>query len=245
MAPLQGAVALAQMDGVALAVAEHLNLDVARLRQVLLEVDAVVAEGGLGLRARRLDGDVQVLGRARDLHAAPAAAGRGLDQHGEAHLLGDLHRLRLVGDGAVRARHDRNAEPLGRLLGLDLVAHDADVLGRRADEGDLVLFQDLGEARVLGQEAVARMDGVGAGDLAGGEQARDVQVALGRGRRADADTLVGEPHVHGVGIGRRVHGDGGDAELLAGALDAQRDLAPVGNEDFVEHAFLERIVSSE
>ena len=78
-------------------------------------------------------------------------------------------RLGLVGDGAFRARHDRDAEPLGRALGLDLVAHDADVLGARADEGELVRLEDLGEAGVLGQEAVAGMHRVGAGDLAGGE----------------------------------------------------------------------------
>ena len=98
-----------------------------------------------------------------------------------------------------------------------------------------MLLQDLGEAGVLRQEAVARMDGVGAGDLAGGEQARDVEIALGGRRRADAHALVGEPHVHGVGVGRRVHGDGGDADLLAGAQDPERDLAAVGDQHLVEH----------
>ena len=124
------------------------------------------------------------------------------------------------------------------LLRLDLVAHDADVLRRRADEGDLVLLEDLGEAGVLRQEAVAGMHRVGAGDLAGGEQARDVEIALGGGRRADADALVGEAHVHGIGVGGGVHGDGGDAELLARALDAQRDLSPVGDQDLVEHSLI-------
>ena len=49
---LQRAIALAEMNGVALAVAEHLNLDVARFLQVFLKVDRIVAEGGLGLGAR-------------------------------------------------------------------------------------------------------------------------------------------------------------------------------------------------
>ena len=99
-----------------------------------------------------------------------------------------------------------------------------------------MLFEDLGEAGVLRQEAVAGMHGVGAGDLAGGQQARNVEIALGGRRRADADALVGEAHVHGVGVGGGVHGDGGDAELLARALDAQCDLSPVGDQDFVEHS---------
>ena len=99
----------------------------------------------------------------------------------------------------------------------------------------LCSLEDFGEARVLGQEAVARMHRVGAGDLAGGEQRRDVEIAVARRRRADADALVGEPHMHGVGVGGRMHGDGRDAELLAGAQHPQRDLAAVGDEDLVEH----------
>ena len=47
--------------------------------------------------------------------------------------------------------------------------------------------------------------------------------------------------MHGVGIGGRVHRDGGDAELLAGALDAQRDLAPVGDQNLVEHSLFRAI----
>ena len=172
---------------------------------------------------------------ARDLHAAPAAAGRRLDQHRKA----DLAAIAI----ASRRRVTPPSEPgttgmpsrCGGALGLDLVAHDADVLGLRADEMRCRAREDLGEARVLGQEAVARMHRVGAGDLAGGEQRRDVEVAVARRRRADAHALVGKPHMHGVGVGGGMHRDRRDAEFLAGAQDAQRDLAAVGNEDLVEH----------
>ena len=61
------------------------------------------------------------------------------------------------------ARHDadpgRGREPLG----LELVAHQADGAGRRPDEDDPFGLERLGEGRVLGQEAVARMDRLGAG----------------------------------------------------------------------------------
>ncbi len=42
--------------------------------------------------------------------------------------------------------------------------------------------------------------------------------------------------MHGVGVGRGMDGDRRDAQFLAGALDPQRDLPAVGDEDFVEHA---------
>ncbi len=47
--PLDRAVALAQVDTVAVAVDRDLDLDVAVLVEPLLEVQRVVAEGGLGL----------------------------------------------------------------------------------------------------------------------------------------------------------------------------------------------------
>ena len=52
MAALQRAIALAKMNGIALAVAEHLDFDVARLLQIFFDVDGVVAESGLGFGAR-------------------------------------------------------------------------------------------------------------------------------------------------------------------------------------------------
>ncbi len=240
VAALQRAVAFAQMDRVAPAVAQHLDLDVARLAEILLHVERIVAEGGLGFRAGRRQRGVEVLLGQRHLHAASAAAGSGLDQHRVADLAGDrvgvvrrLHR-------AVGARNHRDAQLHRRLLGGDLVAHDADVLGRRADESDVVRLEDLGEAGVFRQEAVARMHRIGAGDLAGGQQLRNVEVAVARGRRADADALVGKAHMHGIGIGGRVHGHRLDAKLLARAQHPQRDLAAIGDQDLGEHGLAPR-----
>ena len=149
VAALQRAVALAEMDRVALAVAEHLELDVARVAEVLLEIDGVVAERGLGLVAGLLHQRLELVGPGADLHAAPAAARGGLDDHRIADLLGDLRRLDGIGDRAVGARHQRQAELAGGALGLDLVAHRADVLGLGADPGDVVRLDDLGELGVL------------------------------------------------------------------------------------------------
>jgi acetyl-CoA carboxylase biotin carboxylase subunit len=74
----------------------------------------------------------------------------------------------------------------------------------------------LGEVGALGEESVARMHGVGAGDLGGGDDGGDVQVALLGRRWADADILVGEGDVQAVLVGGAVHGHRGDAELAAG-----------------------------
>jgi hypothetical protein len=102
-----------------------------------------------------------------DAQALAAAAGRRLDHHRVADVLGDLHRLLGGLDGFVVARDGVDLRFLGQLLGRDLVAHGRDGVVLGADEGD-ALFLDLArELLVLGQEAVARVDRLGAGLLAG------------------------------------------------------------------------------
>ena len=63
-----------------------------------------------------------------------------------------------------------------------------------ADEDDAGVDAGLGEVLVLGQEAVAGMDGVAAIKFArGGDQRRDVQVACRRLGAADGDRFIGQP----------------------------------------------------
>ena len=47
--------------------------------------------------------------------------------------------------------------------------------------------------------------------------------------------LVGEPHMHCVGVGGRVNGDRPDAHVAAGAVDPERDLAAIGDQNLLEH----------
>ena len=92
-----------------------------------------------------------------------------------------------------------------------------------------------GEVGVLGEEAVAGMDRLGPGLLGGLDDLLDVEVALGRDRGADQESLVGLAHVRRVAVDLRVDGDRADAHLLQRAGDADRDLAAVGDQDLLEH----------
>jgi hypothetical protein len=87
---------------------------------------------------------------------------------------------------------------------------------------------------LLGQEAVARVDGLGAGPACRVDYRVDAQVALARRRRTDVDGVVGGTNVSRLAIGIAVHGDGLAADGVAGADDAQRNLATIGNQDATE-----------
>ena len=108
------------------------------------------------------------------------------------------------------------------------------MFGLGPDEGDPVLFDDVGEARVFAEEPVARVDRVGTRDFGGGDDRGDIQIAVRSGRRSDADRLVGEAHVHRIGVSGRVHRDSLDPHFMRRAVDAQRDLATVGDQQFFD-----------
>ncbi len=105
----------------------------------------------------------------------------------------------------------------------------------RADEGDVMVGQNLGEPSVLGEKSITGMQRLGSGDFAGGKQRRNIEIGFACGGRPDADQFVGELHMHGVGVGGGVHRDRRNAELLRRAQDAQGDFAAVGDENFFEH----------
>ena len=205
------------------------------LLEELLHVDGRIAERRLRLGARQRHGRQQRRLGVHDAHAAPAAAAGRLDDHRIADRARDPDDfLRIFGQRAFGAGHARHAGLGHRDLGADLVAHQPDRFGLRADEHEARALDLVGEVGVLGQEAVTRMDRLRVGDFRRGDDRRNVQVALRRRRRADAHRFIGERDVLGVAVRFRMNDDRLDAELAARALDAQRDLAAIGDQDLVE-----------
>src|SRR5919198_3802420 len=79
------------------------------------------------------------------------------------------------------------------------------------------------------------MNGVGARDFGGRDEAGDVEVAVAAGRTADTDVVIGKADVQRLAIRLGVHGDRLDAQLLARADHPQGDLPAVGDQHFLEH----------
>ena len=227
---LQRAVARRDHHDVARGVCEALGLDVTRLVEVLLDEALAAAERGDGLAGRRLEQLSDLVELAGDLEPASAAAVCGLDGDGQAELLGE--RDDLVGrlDRTGGAGGERCADLLGDVTRGHLVAEGLDRLGRRADPGHPRVDDRAGELGVLGEEAVARVHGVGAGSAGDREDLLDLQVGLRARLAAERVRLVGETGVKGVSVLVGVDGDRGDSGVPGGADDADGDLAAVGDE---------------
>ena len=172
VAALDRALPLAERDDVAVRIREQLDLDVTRPLDVALGEDRAVPERRLGLAARRRPGLLELGGTPDDAHPAAAAARRRLDDDREAELLG------------LAGLDDRHAGLTRDLLRAELVARGLERLRRRPDPHEPGRFDRAREVRVLGQEAIAGMDGVGAG------LRRGPDVLLGGEVRGDLDRLV-------------------------------------------------------
>jgi hypothetical protein len=185
-----------------------------------------IAEGVQRLALAGGQRGAEVLRAVDPAHALAAAAGAGLDQHRIADLGGTLgQEVRLLAIAVVAGRQ-RHAGLGHQRLGGRLAAHRADRAGRRAG---------LGEVLVLGQEAVAGVNRLRAGGAGRLQDAVAAQIALARGSRADADRLVGQPHMARVRVGLGMHRHRGDAQAPRGADDPAGDLAAVGDQDLREH----------
>ena len=238
VATLHRALALAERKYMALLIGHNLHLNVVRRRDELLHVALAVAKNGLAL-GTRLDERLCRIFHALDLaNAATATTCTRLNKHGAANALG-LGRCLLGTFEQIAARHDGHARRGSRSTCGVLVAHAVDHLGRRTDKSQAILVAVAYKARLLGKEAVPRMDRLCARLYGTGEHGIVVEVALGKTRAADAIRLVGKLHVQRVRIGRGINGDGLDAHIAARADNTDRDFAAVGDEHFVEHeAFL-------
>ena len=118
--------------------------------------------------------------------------------------------------------------------GADLVAHQLDRVHGRPDEGDAGRFDRAGEIGVLGQKAIARMNGVGAGGRCRGDDLLALEIGGDRTAARDLDGAVGKANRRTCRIHRVVNDDALDAEIVQRAQDAYRDLAAIGDQDTAE-----------
>src|SRR5262249_43324239 len=148
-----------------------------------------------------------------DPHAAPTTAVARFDEHRPTDLVGRLLDGLVVHAGEVDAGQYGHAGVLHDLARTDLRTHLLDGFGRRADEDQPRVRARLCEARVLGEEAVARVHGVGTGTLGRVDDGVHAQVRLRRRGASDRHRDVGVAHERFVGVGIGIYGDGGDPEV--------------------------------
>src|SRR5262249_54600143 len=233
---LYRAVAVTEMQEVAVRVGEHLHLDMTWRREIPLEQQRTIAEGTLGQAARGGERRSELGALAHDLHALATATGGRLDDQPQSETLRFvLALLELLPIARVAGQHRHTGGPHA-CLGENLRAHGADSGRRRTDEGQPGGQAGFGELSVLGKEPVAWVNRLGATRARCLEERCDVEIALTRGWGPQAPRLIGLTHVPCVRVGIRIDRDGADVHAPCGAEDAAGDLAAVGDQKTLDHA---------
>ena len=227
--PLQAAVAVAE-HGDRGAIPDDLHFDVPGLGQQLLHVHRGIAEGRLRFGGAAPDRLVQAGRVEYRPHAAAPASGDRLHHHRGAGAEAGQERARLPGIGrAVRGPGQRDPEVGGAGPRGGLVAEQVEHLRRRPGEAEAGRGAGPGERAVLGQEAVAGMQGVTPRAGGGLDDRADVEIG-GRARTRQAHRSARPGHMGAGRVVVRVDRDGVDAEHGRGGHDAHRDLRPVRDE---------------
>ena len=145
---------------------------------------------------------------------------------------GDLLVTRGRRKGLFGAGDDGDARADGRGARGGLAAHQRNRLGRWPDEGQPGVAARAREARILGQESVARMDRVGAGASRDVEDRVNVEIAAGGLVRPEVEGLVRLADMARGAVAVGIDGDRRQPHLAACTNDPDGDLAAVGDEDF-------------
>ncbi len=231
---LDRAVPLAEVNGVAVGVGQHLHLHVPRVLQVPLDVDRRVGEVGLALAPRGVVRSLGLVGASDDLEAlAPASRGR-LDHERPPELRPEAQNLLGRGDRCDRSRNDGDAGPLDALARGRLRAHQLDRFRRRADPDEPGPGDCTGKWGVLGEKPVSGVNGLGAGPLGDLDDPLLLEVTLGRRPGADQVRLVRRGYVEGAAVDLGVDGHGRDLELAQRPEHADGNLAAVRHENLRE-----------
>ena len=160
VAALQAAVPVPENDDIALAVPDHLDLDVAGVADPPFKKHTGVAEVRLGQAGDAGEGSHKVVGTLAGLDAdAPATAG-GLEHDRIAERLGGRHRVFGVGQesGAPDQRH---AGRRCRVAGGVLDPEQLQLLGRWPHEYEAGGLHPSREVSVFGEEPVTGVNGPG------------------------------------------------------------------------------------
>src|SRR5579884_1732277 len=140
-----------------------------------------------------------------------------------------LGKLLLPFDNSIAPWNRRQARCANFPARAVLFPHDFDDLRSRPNEGDLRSLADLREIGVFRKKPVAGMNRIDVGDFRRADHLRNIQVAFGAARGANANGLIGKPHVQGIAVGFRVHRNRRDPQLLARADHPQSDFSAIGN----------------
>ena len=236
VAPLDGAIALKEMNDVTVTIGKDLHLDMPRSIDILLEENPVIAESRRGLALRRCERRAELRRRRDFAHTLATASGDRLDQDRPpdgSSFAGETCFGLVLAEISGRGGHACLVhQPLGRVL----APHGSNRGGRRAHPNQAGGNDRFGKISVLRKEAIPRVYGFSARLLGGLEDSVLRKIAVLRRRGPDGDGRVRLAYMRGGGIRLGVNRYRAHAEPPSRAHDAAGDFPAIGDKEAADHA---------
>src|SRR5690606_22405549 len=159
------------MNGITMAVGQHLDFDVSRIDDALFQKDLRLAKSLAGLRDYAIIIAEQLLLVVTTADTATAAAIGRLQHYPITDFFCQYQCFIHIGQIAIAARYARDTGGNHGVARLDLVTHLSYHSGLGADKTDATPRTDFGQFRIFGKETIARMQGIAPG---GYRQVNDV-----------------------------------------------------------------------
>ena len=201
-------------------------------------IDIGVAERSLGFSSSH---GIQIRQRSRrvhDLHALASTTCRRLDNNRETDLGSNTLGLFSCRYIILGARQNRHAIFDDRLTSSNFVAHQTNILWRRADKCQTTILTDFSKFSVLCKEAIAWMNSFSVGYFGGADNCLHIEIAFTTRSPADTDAFIGDFGMQGVDVCIRVHCNRQNPHLFAGTDNAQRNFATICDQNFTKHGCL-------
>ena len=223
------------MNDIAMFIAKHLHLDMARALNIFFNEDMRIAERCAGLTLARGErvGEVRcVINLTHPLTAAPRDS---LNQHWISNLGGLLAKERRILIFADIARGHGHTRRGHQFLGGILQAHCGDARRVRPHPDQASIDNRLRKFRIFREEAIAGMDCLCASRLGSGDDLLAHQIAFPRRRRPDMHRRIGFLHMQRLRIGIRIDRYCADSHFSRRADNPESNLAPIGDEERLDH----------
>ena len=230
MATLNGTIAFAERNDIAVSVGNDLHFNVARIGHIAFEKDICIREIAPGFPGASLKGFFELIRCERNAKSASAATAGCLHGNGitvrvspDACLINGRNRI-------GRARHDRHTRLHRDIPRGDFVTKRAHRCCRRSREGDARLNHAFRERGIFGKKTVAGMNDRGAGANRDIQNGRNIEI---RERRAFRNPvgIVGRKHMARRFLTRSIDGNRSETKLTAGPDDPEGDFAAIGNQN--------------
>ena len=197
---LNRAFAFPKINHIAMLIAQHLNFDMAWLRNKFFNKDSIITKAGSRFIFGGLKTFFGFLVIPSNPHTLPAATGRSFNHHRISDFSRYLNRFFSVLNQPHMTRNGTDTSFHSKFFGGDFIAHHFNRTRRWADKRNALLIECFSKKLILTQKTIPRMNSFSAGLFNRIKNFINNEIALRRRGAANMDSFISLTHMQSICI---------------------------------------------